>query len=206
MRYYRLKIFFFLFFAWHISAQQVNDNVNPEVVARSIADRIIQDTYFQLTEVEQKPVLDLQVIDFSKTESENKIVYAFSTLDAKHSQNLSFGISYSQPFELYLNNQLVFSNKTQVQFRFREIAYEIFEFQDTINLALQSGKNDIYIKSISGKQSFIYLRELTSAGEDMKSYISIRLILLNQITFGLGVTQNLLRCVMRIIIFQQKNT
>lgn len=169
MSSYKIKIFFFLLFALHISAQQVNDNVNPEVVARSIADRIIRDTYFQLTEVEQKPVLDLQVIDFSKSESENKIIYAFSTLDAKNSQNLSFGISYSQPFELYLDNQLVFSNKTQVQFKFMEIAYEIFEFQDTISLALQSGKNEIYIKSISGKQSFIYLRELTSVGEDLKS-------------------------------------
>ena len=166
---YKCKIFLFLFFALHISAQQLNDNVNPEVIARRIADRIVQDTYFQLTDIEQKPVLDLQVVDFSKTEIENQIFYAFSTLNTKHIQNISFGISYSLPFELYLNNQLVFSNENRVKFRFKEIAYEIFEFQDTISLELQSGKNEIYFKSISGKQSFIYLRELTTAGEDLKS-------------------------------------
>lgn len=166
---FKLKIFFFLFISLQLFTQQLDDNINAEVIARRIADRIIQDTYFQLTEVDQKPVLDLQVIDFSKTESENKVVYAFSTLEVENSQNLSFGISYSQPFELYVNNQLIFSNKTQVGFRFKEIAYEIFEFQDTINLALQSGKNEIYIKSFSGKHSFIYLRELTRIGEDIKS-------------------------------------
>ena len=163
------KIFFFLFFVICISAQQINDNSNPEEIARKITDRIIQDTYFQLTDVEQKPSLDLQVIDFSKSNSENKIIYSFSTLFSEFSQNVFFGVSYSAPFELYVNNRLILSNSIQVQFEFKEIAYEIFVFQDTISLELQSGRNEIYFKSISGKQSFIYLRELTDVEEELKT-------------------------------------
>jgi len=166
---YKSKIFSFLFFAINLFAQQSNEKLNPELVAREITGRIIQDTYFQLTDVVQKPSLFIQVVDFSKTDSENKIVYAFSTLNVEQSQNIAFGISYSQPFELYLNNQLVFSNQTLVEFRFKEIAYEIFEFQDTINLELHSGKNEIYFKSTSGNHSFIYLRELATVGAVLKS-------------------------------------
>jgi unsaturated rhamnogalacturonyl hydrolase len=151
------------------SGQQTDDNTNPEMVARKITNRIIQDTYFQLADVLQKPALDLQVIDFSKSDSENKIVYAFSTLFSEKSQNVLFGISYSEPFELYVNNQLVLSNSIQAQFTFKEIAYEIFVFQDTIRLELRSGRNEIYFKSISGKWSFIYLRELTGIGEGLKT-------------------------------------
>jgi unsaturated rhamnogalacturonyl hydrolase len=161
--------YIFLFLCWIpvVSSQQINNKTNPEIIARRVVDRIIKDTFFGLKKVEQKPVLGIQVIDFSKTGAENEVIYAFSTISVSKPGKIVFGISYSTQFVLYLNNQIVKKISAPAQFQFKEIAYEKFVFQDSIELSLHPGINEIYFKSLSGKQNFIYLLELNKPGEKL---------------------------------------
>jgi rhamnogalacturonyl hydrolase YesR len=156
----KIKIITLLCFA--VAAYGQVSDTGPLKVAKRIADRIISETSFELTEVEQKSILDLQVIDFRKV-FKNKstgTAYAFAGIEVKKDEKLSFGVSYSSPFKLWINDKLVFENRNNVEFRFQEIAYSIFSFQDTIFLKLSKGVNKIIFQSDVSENSLIYFREM----------------------------------------------
>ncbi len=152
-------------FASQISAQ-VQDS-NPFTIACRIAERIMSETTFELTTAEQKSALDLQVIDFSKAfcRSNEKYAYAFSTLSVKKNIKLKFGISYSAPIKVWLNGKLIFQNNKQAKFYFKEAAYSIFKFQDTVTFSLNKGLNRLVIFSSLHGEPVIFLREITGAEE-----------------------------------------
>jgi rhamnogalacturonyl hydrolase YesR len=137
---------------------------DPLTVAKRIADRVIKETLFELEEVDLKPASDLQVIDFSKVfKSKNdNAVYAVAKMNLKEGRKLRFGISYSSPVKIWLNNELVFENRRKPVFHFKETAYSIFTFQDTVSFQVNGGINNIVIGSKSGGKSVVYLRELTN--------------------------------------------
>lgn len=146
------------------------DKRTPLQIARAIADRVIYDTSFELKPVIQKPQLEIQVVDFQniKCEINDGAVYAISAIDVKENIKLKFGLSLSAPAKIWINNDLVFENKIERQFHFKEIAYGIFEFQDTIEVKLNSGINQILIKTLSGKNK-IYIREISEPEESLSS-------------------------------------
>ncbi|MDQ7817384.1 MAG: glycoside hydrolase family 88 protein [Melioribacteraceae bacterium] len=142
------------------------NNEGPFEIAKSIAERIINDTSIELKQVIQKPQLDIQVIDFKKVFGENSrgISYALSALSCEEDKILKFGLSYSSPVKIWVNDNLVFENKNSSKFYFKEIAYTIFEFQDTLEIRLNKGKNKILVKTFSdGISNKIYLREISKA-------------------------------------------
>ena len=154
-------------FAANIFAQ----NPKPLTVAKNIADRIIGETSFAFAEVEQKSAAGLHVIDFGKAfENKNEIyAYAFANISVNENIKLKFGVSYSSPVKILVNEKLIFTGKEQPKFHFKEIAYSNFIFQDTIQVKLNKGSNRIVIESTGDKNPVVYLREITSADQNPNS-------------------------------------
>ncbi|HUX60021.1 MAG TPA: glycoside hydrolase family 88 protein [Ignavibacteriaceae bacterium] len=143
------------------------DNAKTLLIAQRIADRVIGETTFALINSAQKPVLNIQVIDFSKVlpSRSTKPEFALAKISVKENTKLNFGISYTEPVKVWINNKLVFYGKDKGKFHFKEIAYSIYSFQDTLAVQLNKGMNRIIIESPGGSNALIYLRELTGAEE-----------------------------------------
>ena len=154
-----------------LSACSKVDENSPLADAEKIANRVIHDTEFELKEVPQKPVLNIQVIDFGKAYPKNESgdAFAFSVIEAKQNEKLDFGISYSEPVTIYVNGKIVFEKKQSTAFQFHEVAYSIFEFNDIFLINLKKGANKIVVKSSLKNHPFIYLREMTGAEEPAKT-------------------------------------
>lgn len=147
------------------------DKRTPIQIARSIADRIITDTSFELRPIIQTPQLDIQVLNPGEVSGNKKgINYALSTILANDNCKLKFGLSYNSPMKIWINNELSFENKIERNFHFKEIAYSIFDFQDTIEVELKKGINSILIKTLCGESpGKIYLREISEPEEPLQA-------------------------------------
>jgi len=146
-------------------------NFNPLNIAHKIAQRIINETSFELVDVEQKAVLDLQVIDFQKAfnNRNQKSAFAFSIIYVDENQEISYGISFSSPLKIWINDELIFENEKETIFYFKEVAYSEFTFQDTFSVKLNKGINRIAIKSSLDGYPIVYLREIINAEQKPKS-------------------------------------
>lgn len=166
----KLKTLLFVLLLIFSGFSSEEDKRTPLQIARAIADRVINDTVFELKPVVQKPQLDIQAVDFSSMSGELKegVLYALSTIDVKENAKLKFGLSFSSPSRIWINDKLVFENRSEAKFRFKEIAYGIFEFQDTIEVELIAGLNKILVKTLSGNNK-IYLREISEPEAPLKS-------------------------------------
>jgi rhamnogalacturonyl hydrolase YesR len=148
------------------------DKRTPTEIARAIADRVINETLFELKPTSQKPMLDIQVIDFSGVFGENSegAAYALSSIISESETIMRYGISYSTPLKIWANDNLVFESNEKSKFIFKEIAYNLFKFQDTIEVRLAKGNNKILIKSVYGDEpSKLYLREISEPEEPIRS-------------------------------------
>jgi rhamnogalacturonyl hydrolase YesR len=165
------KIFLILISIIVLAFSASEDKRTPIQIARSIADRIINDTSFELRPVIQTPQLDIQVLNPGELSGNiNGINYALSTILVNDNCKLKFGLSYNSPLKIWINNKLAFGNKIERNFHFKEIAYSIFEFQDTIEVELQKGTNRILIKTLSTESpSKIYLREISEPDEPLQT-------------------------------------
>lgn len=166
----KLRPIFFIAILLLTGFTNQEDKRTPLQIARAIADRVINDTVFELKPVVQKPQLDIQVIDFRNIpwRVNEGAGYALSSINVKQNLKLKFGISFSSSAKIWINDKLVFENGSDEKFRFKEIAYGIFEFQDTIEVELKAGLNKILVKTISGINK-IYLREISEPEVPLKS-------------------------------------
>ncbi len=64
---------------------------------------------------------------------------------------------------------MVFSRTGIIHFNFKEIAYSVFVFQDTITINLNNGVNKIVIESTGDNNNIVYLREISAPDEPVKS-------------------------------------
>lgn len=143
----------------------------PLEVAKKIGDRIIFETLFELSDVKQKPAVDLEVIEFNKAVDKkiNRSAFAFSKIIVDKDAKINFGISYSAPFTLWINDKLIIQKTQQAKFHFKEIAYGLFTFMDSFLVNLKKGENRIVIKSLLKGNPYIYLREITQSDENVKA-------------------------------------
>lgn len=181
-------IFASLFFlAFNLNAQI--DNSIPLLIAKKIADKVIDETIFKLVNTEQKTVLNIQIIDFTKIfhKQSNKPTFALAKISVLENKNLSFGIAFSQPVKVWVNNKMVFRGNAKEKFYFKEIGYSMFSFQDTFSVNLHKGINRIIIESSTEKKPFVFLRELTSVDENPFSKF-LPLNRINQTSFVWGFT------------------
>ncbi len=156
-------LFMIPFFAACLFGQSGNGSAIG--IAERVADRIIRDTSFELQQVQQRMAVNVQVVDFKKAlpDYHGGEAYAFALLDTKKEGKLKFGMSFSRPFSLYINNKRAYDNRSTVRFHFREEAYSLFSFNDTVSFELRKGLNTVYLKTSSPIASFIYVREITPA-------------------------------------------
>jgi rhamnogalacturonyl hydrolase YesR len=153
------KFIIILLLSSTIIRAQVN---NAEKLGDKIIDRIIHDTSFELVSEIQKPTGGIEVIDFQKLSCSPGIFYALSFIKSEKDTVIDLGISFNKIVNVIVNNKSVFLKDESAGFRFKETAYGIFEFNDTMKLKLKKGYNKILIKSYSEKRNdFIYLREIT---------------------------------------------
>lgn len=138
----------------------------PLNLASVIVDRIIRETSFELKDVELKPALDIQVIDFKKAKVDQiaKYISAESSLNVTKDTKVSFGISSDHPIKILIDDKVVLNTKKSRKFRFAEVAYEIFDFQDYFSTELKSGEHKIEILSLVNKPAKVYLREISEPG------------------------------------------
>ncbi len=152
-------LFVILCAAVYISAQ----DQDPLIVGKRIADRIISETRFETVTAAQKPSADVQVIDFQKAFVSDTMnnVYAIAYNSMMENKELKFGISYSSPVNVWINGRQVFGGREENRFEFKEIAYSIFVFNDTIKADLRRGENTFVVESAGRGKAKVYLREIT---------------------------------------------
>ena len=148
-----------------LAASMCAQSRNPLITAGRIADQIIRETSFTLTETSQKPADEVQVIDFNsaaeKIRADN--IKAAANIIADENKTLQFGVSYNSPVKIVINDNIVFTGKEGKNFIFKEIAYSVYAFQDTFRIELHKGLNKIIIEPGAGKRPVVYLREIAGA-------------------------------------------
>ncbi len=147
---------------------QPRDERTPLETVRPIVDRIIRETSFELRSVAQKPVLNIQVIDFGRMYGVNRpgTAIAASMMSSGADTTVRFGLSHDCPLIVALNGSIVYTENNVQQFCFKEIAYGMFQFNDTLGLHLRNGLNTIVIKAnLKAAHNICYLRELTKPEE-----------------------------------------
>ncbi len=136
----------------------------PLETVRPIVDRVIRETSFELQSVTQKPVLNIQVIDFGRMYGLNRTrtAIATSTISSSTDTTVPYGLSHDCPLVVELNGAVVYTDNDVQPFYFKEIAYGMFRFNDTLGLHVQKGLNTIVMKAnLEAGQNICYLRELT---------------------------------------------
>ena len=136
---------------------------SPLEKAERIADRIIDETKFETEKVGIEPTDHIQVIDYNIVyDAQIKGTFlAKNIITSPGDTTIWFGISYSMPFLLILNDEIVYEQNSDAEFYFGEKAYGMYDFQDKISLKLKEGENQIIIQALCDGTSLIYLREIT---------------------------------------------
>lgn len=146
---------------------QVAQKPAPARIARTIINRVMHETLFEFQSVPLKPTLDIQVLDFGSLfgSPSTGVAFALSAIRSERDTAIAFGISRDVPIIIRLNGATVYTALKPSKFRFHEIGYELFRFNDTIRLLLKKGNNAILVKAglIAGR-NLVYLRELANPG------------------------------------------
>jgi unsaturated rhamnogalacturonyl hydrolase len=140
----------------------------PEQTVRPIIARVMRETSFELKTVEQKPVLDIEVVDFDRLfhSDSNGIAFAASTLWSPADTSFLFGLSFDFPLTIRLNGAVVVVKQTAPSFYFKESGYGLFRFNDTVRFDLKRGRNLLLIKALlRGMRNVCYLREMDAPGK-----------------------------------------
>ena len=138
-----------------------------EEAARAIVGRVIHETSFDFQSVPLKPTLDIQVLDFGRMYGHvtGGTVFALSSIRSDCDTTIAFGLSRDLPLTITLNGVSVYSALQPAEFKFHEIGYELFRFNDTLRFRLRKGFNSILIKaSLLNGRNVVYLRELGNPG------------------------------------------
>ncbi|MFA7420115.1 MAG: glycoside hydrolase family 88 protein [Melioribacteraceae bacterium] len=165
----------YLFVIWLSTVAFISAQVKePLDVVKKIGDRIIYETSFELADAKQKSAIDVQVVEFENAigNKVNNSAFAFSKININEDTKLNFGISYSGPFKLWVNNKLLIQKAKPAKFFFKEIAYGLFTFMDSFSVDLKKGENRIVIESSLKGKPYIYLREITQSDESVKAKFS----------------------------------
>lgn len=154
-----------------IFSNLVAQQADPLSVAKRISERIIKETSFAFEMVEQNPASDVQVIDFKYVpkNKNTKTGFAAAQINLKEEKELRFGISYSSPIKIWVNNSQVFQSKKNSKFSFKETAYSIFAFQDTLTIKLGKGVNNIVVGTFQLQKAVVYMREIAAPEQQLFS-------------------------------------
>ncbi|MDZ7401113.1 MAG: glycoside hydrolase family 88 protein [candidate division KSB1 bacterium] len=142
---------------------------SPLEVAKKVADKVMRESSFEFELVPQATVLGMQVMDFQQQFGEGVIGigYALSFILSEKDSSVLFGFSCGNPVKIWLNEQLIFSQRKRPLVVPREIAYNRFIFQDTLQFKLKKGANKILIKTVRKSKPWIFfLRAIQFNGDE----------------------------------------
>ncbi len=158
---------------------------SPLHIASAIASRIIRDTDLSLRAVPQKPLPGLQVIDLGSLfgRGPSSVGYASTTLLCEWDTTISFGLSHDCPLHLWVNGRTVYASPTPHQLVFKEIGYDLYQFNDTMRIPLQKGENWVLLKGkLSAPQNLIFLKELNPRNSKVVGRFSLEGVALDSVS------------------------
>ena len=132
------------------------------MIARKVADKIINETTFEFKPVLQKTQLGMQVIDLKYLRiQKGEVAYSFTKFEAIKDTLVRFGVTASGKIKIWINQQPVFQNDTPSTVHPKEFAYGRFDFNNEFPVKLKRGENDIIIRFEDGiSQPVIFLRPI----------------------------------------------
>jgi len=148
------------------------DKRTPLEIARSVADKVINESDFSFGLVPQETVLGMQVIDFLQNYSykEDHAAFAHTYLISPADTTVLFGLSSSGPTQIRLNGDLVTSHPGKIPSQPVEESYNRFAFQKVVPLNLKKGSNDLMIRLAAGEKEWVfYIRPLSPEGDHEQS-------------------------------------
>lgn len=150
-----------------LSQQLIAQTTDPLTLARQVADKVIRDTRFALQPVPQKPVLDMQVIDFSSLSPRNhEMVYARTTATVDTDTTITFAITSAGAVTIWLDQQQVFTQESRPVNTPVEYAYNRFQFNNTFSCSLKKGAHIFLVQYAAGNAPpVIFLRPVLPVGD-----------------------------------------
>ena len=130
-----------------ISAHSVSKADQALNIVKKVADNLMVHTSFDF---EPKVVTFNAGVTRLSIASEtlnntNQVVYALSNINTKEEKTAIFGFSFRGDIKVFLNNNLIYTGKSDVE-NFREYTYNRFEFDNSVQVNLQKGNNQLLIK------------------------------------------------------------
>jgi rhamnogalacturonyl hydrolase YesR len=162
-------IYFLLVFTVILqSCSYDTDNRTAQEVVQSVANKIIRETAFELKDVAQKPVLNLQLLDYRNqyNSKSNGLFYSMSYLTVKSDTTLEYGFDYKGAVKIFVNGKQIYEGTNYNKVKLREIAYNMFVWRQKISMALVKDKNTILIKMVPvDAVPVFFMREIANTAE-----------------------------------------
>lgn len=137
----------------------------PIVIAKRVAEKVLNETSFNYFFYEQVGSPTIQTIDFRRSSyQKDASFYAYSLLTVPREKQAIFGISSGSPIKIWINDILVYQNESAGNPEFEEIAYGIYKFTDTFRIHLNKTSNRLLIKTISGEKAKINMGAIHEDG------------------------------------------
>ena len=127
-----------------------------------VADNIISESTFELYSKAQQKVGNLQIVNLPKASLTNPL-FAKSIIHVDKNVNITFGISSTQPIEVWINGKSIFSSNQPLG-NFETVAYDMYKFPKEFSAGLYEGDNIILVKTCSNENDFFTLAALKEHG------------------------------------------
>ncbi|GBD89967.1 unsaturated rhamnogalacturonyl hydrolase YteR [bacterium BMS3Abin04] len=145
-------------------------NNSPVEKVSNVFERVKNETVFNLVKTKQRQINGLNILDFKNefNNNENLVFYSKSIIVLDKSREIEFRSSSNTPFAIFVNGLPQFVQPKQRKFKFNEIAYDMFVFQDKFMLNFKKGKNTLLVKTAGGLKPKIFIRESAKPGTELK--------------------------------------
>jgi len=134
----------------------------PTEVVEKVANKIIRETTFELYSKAQQKADGLQIVNLPETNSNNPL-FAKSIIHSDEDVNAVFGISSTQPIEVWINGKSIFVGSNLLG-NFSTVAYDMYKFPKEFKAELKEGNNVILVKTSSNKNDFFALAAIKEHG------------------------------------------
>lgn len=150
-----------------LCAHTLHAQIEPMKSVVPVAQRVIDDTSFTLTEVTQSPLTFVLIVDCTPyVQSEGEIT-ATATIEAPADSTYNIGFAASASARVWINGKRVFKSDTSGNPFAREIAEGNYEFPYYAAVTLNKGVNRVEVKT-NGKISLGVLDAQGFADERIK--------------------------------------
>jgi len=144
------------------------DNRSASEIVKSVADKIIRETAFEFEEVLQKPVLNLQVLDYKNQYDfdGSGVFYSMSKLTVESDTTLVYGFDYSGAVKIFVNGIELYEGVNRSKAQLKEIAYNMFVWRESVSINLAKGSNTVLVKMVPvNEKPVFFMREIAETAE-----------------------------------------